>query len=489
MINRERASGFARLAAVLTLSIGGSALLASCDQFSPTQVINPNLTDEQFLKTPDAARTWLRGVERQFMQTVNTLVTNVELVSDNYFNNYTTNSKVFDLPRIDYHDTDNRSMQQAIARLREGADFGLTQAIPADATVTETEEAEFLFYRAMASIFAGEHFVGLPQEARGPIVGPEVHLDAAVTDLIRARDITLDADRRNGYTLALARAYYRLGDRASAVREAEALLAAAPAFLRSASFDGVSGPGNSMQGLLTGSTNNYQPLPRLDFLDPKFPNRGPQIQSPLAFLKAEEAHLILAEAALSTGDLAGATARLLQLLALVDSRPREMVDGRLQQRGRAGGTVIYPNQASVRVAFAPDEPLREGLVLTRDGDSISVPVISGTSVTREQIGALNSHDEALYVLYLMRQEIFLGEGRRSTDLGIRFPVSYAEVLSNDNAVDGAAYTTAMIPAFIPGNLGMDAFDYDEAAGTVVIHHDMNRLIVQNPATPGILPFH
>lgn len=482
----SRTSRFRSIAAVLGTA---GVLLTGCDQFSPTAVENPNLTDEDFLETTDAARTWLRGVERQFMQGLNTLIVNSEITSDNYYNNYTTNNKVFDIPRIDSHDTDVRSMQLAVARLRETADFGLERALAADPTSTPREEAEFLFYRAMSSILTAEYFVGLPAGALEPVATPAEHLTAAIADLERARSLVSEADLVNGYTLAIARAHYRLGNPAAAASAAQALLAADPAYLRLAEYDGVSGPGNSMQGLLTSSVNNLQPLPRLDFLDPKYPNRGPQIQSAIAFLKAEEAHLILAEERLASGDLDGAKSRLLQLLDLVDARPVEMVDSRLQERGRAGGQVIYPDHSDYRVAFEPGAPLLDGFVLYRAGEMVPVPTISGTSVTRDRIGALQSLEDALYVLYLMRQEIFLAEGRRTTDLGIRFPVSFAEVQINPNVEDGQPFTQAILPAFIPGDYGLDSFDLDEDARTAVIHHDMNRYLVENRSAPEVLPFH
>ena len=52
-----------------------------------------------------------------------------------------------------------------------------------------------------------------------------------------------------------------------------------------------------------------------------------------------------------------------------------------------------------------------------------VPTISGTSVTAARIDAITTVDDGLYVLYLMRQEIFLAEGRRMADLGMRMPVA------------------------------------------------------------------
>ena len=159
---------------------------------------------------------------------------------------------------------------------------------------------------------------------------------------------------------------------------------------------------------MTSSVNNFQPLPRLDFLDPKYPNLGgtPVAQSPIAFLKAEEAHLIIAEGLLQGNSIPGAQARLNQLLTLVQSRATTLVDGTLQKRGRAGGKIIYPNTSNTMVAFAPGQPLRSGFVLTRRGLRRSPsPTISGTSVTTAQINAVTTPDQGLYVVYLMRQEI------------------------------------------------------------------------------------
>ena len=63
---------------------------------------------------------------------------------------------------------------------------------------------------------------------------------------------------------------------------------------------------------------------------------GAPVADGVAILKAEEAHLILAEALLSDEDVDGAKDELTQLLALVQSRGTELVDSQLQQRGRAG---------------------------------------------------------------------------------------------------------------------------------------------------------
>ncbi|MET0242667.1 MAG: hypothetical protein ABW174_04335, partial [Flavitalea sp.] len=85
----------------------------------------------------------------------------------------------------------------------------------------------------------------------------------------------------------------------------------------------------------------------------------------------------------------------------------------------------------------------------------------------------------------MRQEIFISEGRRMTDLGIRFPVSQVEMQNNPNVKQ--EHTVPLIPSYIPGNLGLDDFTYDPAAGIVTIKNDMNKVLVQNKTAAGIFP--
>jgi hypothetical protein len=460
--------------------------LGACGDLSPSNIENPNLTDEQFIGTTGAAAAWLLGTQRQFLTALNNMIQQSEIVSDNYYNNYTTNNQLFDGPRLENYDSDVTSLQSGVARLRKLATFAIDSVFPLDTTVTANMKAENLFYRGMANLWAGESFTSLPAVPMGAVVEPRVHLDAAVADFTQARTLSTDAAARNGYTLALARAYYALGDRTKAVQEATALLAANATFTRLAQYDATNGPTNGLTGVLTSSVNNYQPLPRLDFLDPKYPNRGPTTQSPVAFLKAEEAHLILAEALLRDNNVTGAKDRLKLLLTLVQSRPVETVDGTLQRRGRAGGKVIYPNTSDTRVAFAPDQPLVAGYVLTR-GTGMRIPTTSGTSVTAAQIDAATTVDGVLYLMLLMRQEIFIAEGRRMVDLGMRFPLSQAELNANPLVDPAGAYIAPQLPPFIPTAFAMDAFTYDQTARTVVIKNDMNRVLVQNKTSPFVLP--
>lgn len=487
MTRKSFAPASVRVVAPL-LALAAATLLVSCDAFKPTDVVNPNITDKQFIGTPGAGAAWVLGTQRQFLLTYNQVVQNAELVSDNYFNNYTTNNQLFDEAIIQDIDPQVTSIQSSIARLRDVASFGLDTIFPRDSVMTAQDRAELLFYRGASYLYAGEGFVALPATANGVVATWQELLGLAIADFTQSRTLATDNNTRLTNTLALARAYHRLGNKAKAVEEASALLAASPSFLKNLAFDGINGPGNSMQGVLTSSVNNFQPLPRLDFLDPKYPNRGANVQSPAAFAKAEEAHMILAEALLSDNNVAGAKARLTQLLALVQSRPTESVDSRLQLRGRNGNKVIYPNSSATRVAFAPGEPLLPGYVVTRSAGNITVPIVSGTSVTQSRIDAITTVDDGLYVLYLMRQEIFLAEGRRMADLGIRMPVAFTEVLANANAIAGAPYTVATIPSFIPPSFGMDRFTYDETANTAIMAYDMNRILVQNKTSPDVLPF-
>src|SRR5690606_31269515 len=94
MTRKSFAPASVRVVAPL-LALAAATLLVSCDAFKPTDVVNPNITDKQFIGTPGAGAAWVLGTQRQFLLTYNQVVQNAELVSDNYFNNYTTNNQLF----------------------------------------------------------------------------------------------------------------------------------------------------------------------------------------------------------------------------------------------------------------------------------------------------------------------------------------------------------------------------------------------------------
>ena len=81
----------------------------------------------------------------------------------------------------------------------------------------------------------------------------------------------------------------------------------------------------------------------------------------------------------------------------------------------------------------------------------------------------------------------MAEGRRMVDLGMRFPLAQAELNANPQADPAGAYIAPQLPPFIPTGFAMDNFTYDATARTVVIKHDMNRVLVQNKTSPFVLP--
>ena len=164
---------------------------------------------------------------------------------------------------------------------------------------------------------------------------------------------------------------------------------------------------------------------------------------PITIAKAEENYLILAEAALAEGNMQEAKSQLKSLLDLVKSRPvQKDVNDQLEGRYN-GGLKAFPNDPAYSVQASPKDSLRKGLIIDRRPPSlISVPYISGTSVTEEMIDGLDNHDSALELVYLMRQEIFFAEGRRPADLGIRMPLCEVEAAKVDK---NGAYTQPTIP--------------------------------------------
>lgn len=94
----------------------------------------------------------------------------------------------------------------------------------------------------------------------------------------------------------------------------------------------------------------------------------------------------MAEAALADNDVNGAKGFLKTLLTLVSNRPvatdiNDQLEGRYN-----GGYKEYPNSSEYRVAASSEDEFRSGLVLDRQSPHlISVPYISGTSVTEEMM--------------------------------------------------------------------------------------------------------
>ncbi|WP_430612571.1 tetratricopeptide repeat protein [Flavobacterium sp. JP2137] len=459
-------------------ALGLGCLAVSC-------VDNPYVTEDNYLNKPNAGRSWIVGLQKQLATTTNTVVINTEITSDNYYNNYSQYTKVFDIPQIDYFDSDVNGLQASIQTLREMADYGLNTILPKDNTLEQTDRAFMHFCKGYALLLGGELFVGLPAAKLGKVDSAKEMLAKAVVSFTQAMELETKEETKRIYSLLAARANYYLGDKELAAQFALQAIADTK-LLYSVKFDGKNSLPNEMQNATFDALpNRLAPLPRLDYLDPKFFSVGTPStdQKALALVKAEEAFLILAEVALASGKPQESKAYLKQLLDVVALRPVVLVDDKRETRN-GGKRKDYPLKA-VGVKFAADKPSVFGYVLDRQKEKVPVYTVSGTKVTKEQLEEATATDDLLYLIYLMRQEIFFCEGRRLSDLGIKYPISQIE--AGNNPLVSAAYTQAIIPAFIPLQSGMDDFTADPATGEITVKYDMNELLVKNKNSQYIMP--
>ena len=461
-----------------------TVLLTGCDLVTPDEIINPNVDESTFLHSDNPMETWVNGTEKEFALHMSDFVELMEILSDNYFNNYTRSSKVFDVPQLLYNDADVTKLQRNVGALREMAEYGLTTVAGADPAVTDAQRFHLLYIKAYSFLLAGDFFRALPVTNGGEAVEWDGQLRKAIEVLDEALPLAKSDDDRAFVHTLYARAAHRLGDRTLAADHARQALSASPRFCRQVRFDHKNGVLNFAQEAIW--SDWFQPLPRLDFLDPKYFQMSSDEQCPITIAKAEEDYLILAEAALADNRLADAKAQLSNLLRLVESRPVQAgINDQLEGRYN-GGLKHFPNDPVFRVQASPADSLRAGLIIDRRPPFlISIPYVSGTSVTQAMIDGLDNHDSALELLYLMRQEIFFAEGRRPADLGIRLPLCEVEAANVSNA---AGFIEAYIPSFVPLNGGLDDFTVDEEAKTVTIKYNMNRVIVQNARSADVAPF-
>lgn len=467
------------------LIIGAIFALASCtDNFDDavdfTSVENPNLSESSVVGQPNSSRIWLLGLEREMSFALNELLILSELGSDNYVNTQTFFNQFLDDLDIRTTDPDIRDAQYRIARMRESAQFGLEQVGPGDPEYTETIQAEYYFFEGMSYLFSGMYFSGLPQEELGVIVSSDENYASAIISL----DAAIALNPKAEYYLAKARANYYLGNKSEAVSAASQSLALDSDLSRAAIYDAANGPTNTMENALFGRAtfDDFQPLPTLDFLDPKY-SRLTAAQDPsIYYLKAEEAHLILAEANITDGSIPLAQANLEDLLSLVDSREIRTINDATEGRTHSDpGT--RPDNSSVVVNG------RSGLVLDRQAGDVMVASISGTSLTQAEIAAMSSEDDALVLLYRTRQEVFIAEGLRFVDMGIKLVVTENEILQNPNVSDGDPSTIPIIPSFIESVIpNLDAITYDAAAGVATTGINVSEILVANKDSDLVLPF-
>ncbi|MGG8498009.1 hypothetical protein ACQY1Q_16490 [Tenacibaculum sp. TC6] len=446
-----------------------------------TKISNPNFSEGAVVGQPNSSSILLLGIERQMSIALNNIVVIAEIGSDNYVNTQTFYSQFMDKLDIRITDPDMRNAQFGISRLRELAKFGLSKVGPNDPTYTADIEAEYHFYEGMSYLMAGMYFSYLPQEPLESTVNSETNYNSAISSFNKA----IAAKNVPEYHIAKARANYYLGNKTEAINDANQALALSSTVLKSARYDEKEGVGNRMESALyqRGTFDDLQPLPTLDFLDPKYSFLTANVDPSIHFLKAEEAHLILAEAAASSSDISSVKTNLTNLLTLIGTREirnfSDAIEGRTQ-----GAPGSRPDKASVIVNG------RSGLVLDRQNGNISVPSVSGTSLTQSEIDNITTEDDALELIYRTRQEVFIGEGLRLVDMGVKLVLSEEEIQLNPNINSGDPGTSPTIPSFIDSIKTMlDEITYDATGpGVATTTIDLNKILVQNKTSNEVLPF-
>ncbi|MXX77599.1 MAG: hypothetical protein F4Z33_01110 [Gemmatimonadales bacterium] len=484
-----------KLAAALRRGIARSGpaflLLAAvgCDAIDPTRVNNPRTTDEDLAEAADLTEALLPGLRAQFARMINAYVV-AEVITDNYSIHGTGIPVDLDEPRRvtpDYVNSTGTSVTGVywnVQELRALADFVIDEVVPGDPEAPPELVAEAHYYRGMSFLTMGEVFSYAPHEEDGAPQPSEAALARAIGDFAAGAGFGLQAHA------ALARAHRLLGDAGAAAAAANAVLSSAPDFLFAPSYDEELLTNTPVAFLVLRALQDMQPLPRLDFLDPKYTGRDSAI--PVA--KAEEMHLILAEVALASGNVATARRHLASAITLAGERGTVFFDD-IDER-RNADLSLRPRSSEIVVRADADSPFRPGLVADRPGEGLAVPNVSATSLRADSVGSLASVDELWHSLWLARQEILFLEGRRLADLGIKLPMMLREIDQNDNINEGDPGTLPIVPPYVPDNprYAMDIYTplalYDGVdpgapliETHVTIHVDMNRVLVANDASP------
>lgn len=443
-------------------------------------VENPNLSEASVVGQPNSASIWLSGLERQLANVFNETLVLSELGSDNYVNTQTFFNQFMDGLEIQITDPDMRDTQRQIQRLRELAVFGIATVGPGDPNYDAATEAEFNYFEGVAYLLSGMYFSALPQEPVGVALPSDAHYQNAIT----AFDLAIGLNPKAEYYLAKARANYYLGNKAEAVTAATMALTLDATFDRQVGFDQSNEPRSFFEDALfqRGTFDDLQPLPTLDFLDPKYSFLDPNQDAPVHYLKAEEAYLILAEAALSDNDIQTARTNLTALVDLIATREVRTIDDSIEQRSQVDEG-SRPDKSNIVVNG------RSGLVLDRQSGDVDIPSVSGTSLTDADIAAMQDDDAGLSLLYRTRQEVFIAEGLRMVDMGVKLVIDENEILINENINEGDLGTTPVIPSFISAVVGdLDAITYDAEAGTATTVIDLNDILVANKNSDQVVPF-
>lgn len=468
---------------LLRLLLLATVAVAGCDFLDPTDVENPRTTADDLAQAEEPTRALLPGLRAEFARLINTAGVLPEVVSDNFSIHGTGLAGVYDFPsQIGPSSVDSDGTVTGLywhsQELKALATFVLDEIAPEDETATSDLLAEAHYYRGMALLTLAENFSAAPLELDGSPVPAEQILPLAIADLNEAGEFGVPT------TAALARAHRWTGDAEAAVSAADQALAEDADFAFLQEYDATSVDNSPFAYLVNRALQEMQPLPRLDFLDPKYLERTQGI----AVAKAEEMHLIKAEAALAAGDLEGART---SLAAAIDVAGERAVEDFLDQDQRLNADLsIRPRDADIMIRADADSPFREGLVLTRPGE-IPQPVVTGTSLDADSVAGLATAEELWHALWLARQEMLFLEGRRMADLGIRLPIMLTEIDANPTISMGDPGTRVFVPSWIPPENEMDLFTpsspYDEDGNLleteVTMEVDMNRVLAENGASP------
>jgi hypothetical protein len=446
-----------------------------CELLDPTEVSNPSITQDKLFKdATGGAAPLITGLKYAFSDAVDKTTYFTDVVSDNYINASTYLSTQLDYPRNispnDQYLGDDREIYFKLQTLNALANFGITTVLPKDAEATDVDKSTTYFYKGMAILMLCENFQAFPLEENGQMIRSEVAIKSAIEAFNKSYNLNPTGDNAINNKLALGRAYRIDGNKTSSVQAANDALALGSDYVFYANFDAINLQSNITGFLVLRTQQDMQPLPRLDFLDPKFNSSNGD--DPIPVLKMEEAHLILAEAALSNGNLVDTKASMINALNLVAQRETGTYTDKDKRRNR-------PNNSSLKIKADASSEAISGLIFARSGATVVTHPISGTSVTEDYINSLSTSDDLFRCLYLMRQEIFFTEGRRMSDLGIRLPVMGRQIEANPNINYGDYGTSIYVPNYIPQNNDMDKFTVDDGSGVVTILHDMNKILAQN----------
>ncbi len=457
----------------LIIALFSLYIFAGCDLLDPTEVDNPAITEDKLLQdATGGAEPLITGLKFDFANALMQTIKYTELVSDNYDNTSTFLSNIADNPwailpsETDLDDT--REIYFRLQTLHAKALFGLDVILPRDSKATNEDYATVYFYKGMALLLLSENFSAFPIQEKGNMVKAKDALNIGIEHFRKSLELDASSENTQRCTFALARAYRLAGDKVNAEQYANAALALDNHYLLLTEYDDVNLDNTINTFTVTRNLNDLQPLPRLDYLDPKYPSQTSSIPA----LKAEEAYLILAEIALVDGNLGAAKINLIEAINLATSRSKETFKDRDPRTDR-------PNDNDYLVKADANSDGISGLIKKRSNSYVEISTVSNTSVTADDINAAISTTDLFRLLYLIRQEIFFSEGRRMSDLGIRLPVMQTQIDANPNINPGEYGTTVYVPSFIPTGYGLDEFTYDSNAKIVTIAYDMNKLISQN----------